>query len=296
MRMRLVLGTDSHSETRFTPRVSPAMSGSYRPTTSVMSVDMVQTISKPSRSREPVTGTALASRKKKSFLLDIYSTAVGKKYAMAISGIALMGFVLFHMIGNLKMYLGAAELDSYAEFLKKLLYPLAPKGAVLWILRGGLLAMLVLHLHAAWSLTIMNRQARPVKYQSPRDYEVANFASRTMRYSGMIVLSFLIWHLLDLTFGVVNTIGADGAFVRAEVYANVVRSLDRWPVALFYVLANLLLGIHLRHGAWSIFQSLGWNNPRFNSWRWAFATGFAAVVVLGNISFPIAVLAGIVKV
>ena len=119
------------------------MSGSYRPTTSVMSVDMVQTISKPSRSREPVTGTALASRKKKSFLLDIYSTAVGKKYAMAISGIALMGFVLFHMIGNLKMYLGAAELDSYAEFLKKLLYPLAPKGAVLWILRGGLLAMLV---------------------------------------------------------------------------------------------------------------------------------------------------------
>ena len=294
--MRLVLGTDSHSETRFTPRVSPAMSGSYRPTTSVMSVDMVQTISKPSRSREPVTGTALASRKKKSFLLDIYSTAVGKKYAMAISGIALMGFVLFHMIGNLKMYLGAAELDSYAEFLKKLLYPLAPKGAVLWILRGGLLAMLVLHLHAAWSLTIMNRQARPVKYQSPRDYEVANFASRTMRYSGMIVLSFLIWHLLDLTFGVVNTIGADGTFVRAEVYANVVRSLDRWPVALFYVLANLLLGIHLRHGAWSIFQSLGWNNPRFNSWRWAFATGFAAVVVLGNISFPIAVLAGIVKV
>ena len=272
------------------------MSGSYGPTTSVMSADMVQTISKPSRTREPVTGTALASRKKKSFLLDLYSTAVGKKYAMAISGIALMGFVLFHMIGNLKMYLGAAELDSYAEFLKKLLYPLAPKGAVLWILRGGLLAMLVLHLHAAWSLTIMNRQARPVKYQSPRDYEVANFASRTMRYSGMIVLSFLIWHLADLTFGVVNTIGADGAFVRAEVYANVVRSLGRWPVALFYILANLLLGIHLRHGAWSIFQSLGWNNPRFNSWRWAFATGFSAVVVLGNISFPIAVLAGIVKV
>ena len=294
--MRLVLGTESHGETRFTLRVSPAMSGSYGPTTSVMSADMVQTISKPSRTREPVTGTALSSRKKKSFLLDLYSTAVGKKYAMAISGIALMGFVLFHMIGNLKMYLGAAELDSYAEFLKKLLYPLAPKGAVLWILRGGLLAMLVLHLHAAWSLTIMNRQARPVKYQSPRDYEVANFASRTMRYSGMIVLSFLIWHLADLTFGVVNTIGADGAFVRAEVYANVVRSLGRWPVALFYILANLLLGIHLRHGAWSIFQSLGWNNPRFNSWRWAFATGFAAVVVLGNISFPIAVLAGIVKV
>jgi len=248
------------------------------------------------QSRAPVTGTALSVRKKRSFLADLYSTAVGKKYAMAISGIAMMGFVLFHMIGNLKMYLGAVELDHYAEFLRALLYPLAPKGAVLWILRGGLVAMLALHLHAAWSLTVLNHQARPVKYQSARDYEVANFASRTMRYSGMIVLSFIIWHLLDLTFGVVNTVGTEGVYVKGEVYANVVRSLDRWPVAAFYILANLLLGIHLRHGAWSIFQSLGWNNPRFNSWRWAFATAFALVVVVGNISFPIAVLAGIVKV
>lgn len=283
-------------ETRFTLVKGLGISGICEPTTSVKSVVMVQTLKKPSGSREPVTGTALASRKKRPFLLDLYSTAIGKKYAMAISGIALMGFVLFHMIGNLKMYLGAVELNHYAEFLKELLYPLAPKGAVLWILRGGLLSMLALHLHAAWSLTVMNRQARPVQYQSRRDYEVANFASRTMRWSGMIVLSFLTWHLLDLTFGVVNTVGADGSYVRTEVYENVVRSLGRWPVAAFYVLANLLLGIHLRHGAWSIFQSLGWNNPRFNAWRWTFATGFAMVVVLGNVSFPIAVLLGIVKV
>jgi succinate dehydrogenase / fumarate reductase cytochrome b subunit len=94
---------------------------------------------------------------------------------------------------------------------------------------------------------------------------------------------------------VVNTIGADGAFVREDVYANVVRSLGRWPVAIFYIVANLLLGLHLSHGAWSIFQSLGWNNPRFNAWRIAFARGFAAVVVIGNVSFPIAVLAGIVS-
>ncbi len=92
-----------------------------------------QAIAKVGKSRAPVTGTALSVRKKKSYIADIYSTAVGKKYAMAISGIALMGFVLFHMIGNLKMYLGAAEINSYAEFLKKLLYPLAPKGAVLWM-------------------------------------------------------------------------------------------------------------------------------------------------------------------
>ncbi|NBO33704.1 MAG: succinate dehydrogenase [Acidimicrobiia bacterium] len=246
--------------------------------------------------RPPVTGTAVAARRRRPFLLDLYGTAVGKKYAMAISGLALMGFVLFHMIGNLKMYLGAADLNEYAEFLKKLLYPLAPKESVLWILRFGLLGMLTLHLHAAWSLTMLNRRARPVKYQSSRDYQEASLASRSMRLSGIVVVAFLVWHLLDLTFGVVNTIGADGEFVRAEVYANVVRSFERWPVALFYIVANLLLGLHLSHGAWSIFQSLGWNNPRFNAWRVAFARGFAAVVVIGNVSFPIAVLLGIVSV
>lgn len=259
---------------------------------------MAQTMSK---TRVPVTGTAISSHKKQSFFVDLYSTAVGKKYVMAISGIVMMGFVLFHMIGNLKMYLGATDLNHYAEFLRMLLYPLAPKGTVLWILRGGLIVMLIAHLHSAWSLTVLNRQARPVKYQSRRDYEVANFASRTMRWSGMIVLSFLIWHLLDLTFGVVNTVGTntvgtDGTFVKAEVYENVVRSFQRWPVAVFYILANLMLGTHLYHGAWSIFQSLGWNNPRFNAWRRSFATAFATIIVVGNVSFPIAVLAGIVTV
>ena len=245
--------------------------------------------------RQPVTGTATAKRRRRPFLVDLYSTAVGKKYVMAITGIGLMGFVLFHMIGNLKMYLGQSDLDGYAEFLKHLLYPLAPKGAILWILRAGLIGMLILHLHAAWSLTMLNRKARPVRYQSARDYEEANLASRSMRLTGLVVLAFVAWHLLDLTFGTVNTIGAEGTFVREDVYANVVRSLSRWPVAIFYIVANLLLGLHLSHGAWSIFQSLGWNNPRFNAWRIAFARGFAAVVVIGNVSFPIAVLAGIVS-
>ena len=245
-------------------------------------------------SRGPVTGTATRAKKRRPFLLDLYSTAVGKKYVMAITGIGMMGFVLFHMIGNLKMYQGADDLNKYAEFLKKLLYPLAPKEAVLWILRGGLITMLVLHLHAALTLTRLNRHARPVKYQSARDYQVASFASRSMRLSGLVVIAFLVWHLLDLTFGAVNTVGADGEFVRAEVYDNVVRSFDRPVVAVFYIIANVLLGIHLFHGSWSIFQSLGWNNPRFNKWRRAFAGGFATVVVVGNISFPVAVTAGIV--
>jgi succinate dehydrogenase / fumarate reductase cytochrome b subunit len=248
--------------------------------------------------RGPVTGTATKAKKRRPFLIDLYSTAVGKKYVMAVTGISMMGFVLFHMIGNLKMYAGAADLNHYAHFLQTLLYPLAPKGVVLWILRGGLITMLFLHLHAAWSLTRLNRQARPVKYQSSRDYQIANFASRTMRWSGIIVLTFIVWHLLDLTFGVTNahvgTMVMDNGEEIKDVYGSVVYTFDRIPVALFYVLANILLGIHLFHGSWSIFQSMGWNNPRFNKWRRAFATGFAAVVVIGNVSFPVAAMAGIV--
>ena len=263
--------------------------------TSVKSILMATTTSALGSKRSPVTATATGTRRKRPFLLDLYSTAVGKKYVMAISGIAMMGFVLFHMIGNLKMYMGATALNHYAEFLKELLYPIAPKGVVLWILRGGLITMLLLHLHAAWSLTRLNRFARAVKYQGPRDYQVAKFASRTMRWTGIIVLSYLIWHILDLTLGVVNTTGTNGEFVKGEVYQNVLNSLNRPVVATFYVIANVLLGIHLFHGAWSIFQSLGWNNPRFNNWRRGFATAFATIVVVGNVSFPIAVIAGIVK-
>lgn len=249
--------------------------------------------------RGPVTGTATAKKNRRPFLLDIYSTAVGKKYVMGATGIMMMGFVLFHMIGNLKMYLGASHLNEYALFLEHLLVPIAPEGVVLWILRGGLITALALHLHAAYSLTMLNRKARPVKYQSPRDYQIANFASRTMRLSGLVVLAFIAWHLADLTFGGVNShtgnmITENGKELK-DVYGAVVYSFNRVPVALFYVVANILLGIHLFHGAWSIFQSFGWNNPRFNKWRRAFATGFAALIVVGNVSFPVAVMAGIVK-
>ena len=247
----------------------------------------------PADPRGPVTGTATGSRRKKFFLVDLYQTAVGKKYVMAITGIAMMGFVVAHMIGNLKMYLGEEDLNHYAEFLTRLAYPLAPENVVLWIMRGGLITALLLHLHAAYSLTQMNRYARAVKYQGPRDYQIANFASRTMRLTGLVVLLFLIWHILDFTLGVTNPLG-DGDFDKRQVYDNVVRSFERVPVSAFYILANLALGVHLYHGAWSIFQSLGWNSPRFNTWRRAFATGFAALIVVGNVSFPVAVLAGVV--
>ena len=255
---------------------------------------MAQTVAK----RGPVSGTALerAARRRKPFLLDLYATAVGKKYVMAVTGLGLIGFVVFHMIGNLKMYLGSSDLNHYAHFLEELLYPILPKKATLWILRAGLIAMLLLHLHAAYTLTVMNRRARPVKYQSERDYQVASFASRSMRLTGIVVILFVVWHLLDLTFGVVNSkTGEIGAENIKDVYAAVVHSFERVPVSIFYILANLALGTHLFHGVWSLFQSLGWNNPRFNRWRRAIATGVAGLVVVGNVSFPVAVMAGIVS-
>ena len=244
--------------------------------------------------RGPVSGTATGQRRRKPFLLDLYSTAVGKKYVMAITGIVMIGFVVAHMVGNLKMYLGAADLNHYAEFLRELAYPLAPKGVVLWLMRGGLILALLLHVHAAYTLTRLNHHARAVKYQGPRDYQVANFASRTMRWTGVIVALFLVWHLLDLTFGTVNTVGTDATFDRHNVYQNVVNTFDRPLVSAFYILANLALGIHLFHGVWSLFQSLGWQNPKFNAWRRWLAAGIAAIVVAGNVSFPIAVLTGVV--
>jgi succinate dehydrogenase / fumarate reductase cytochrome b subunit len=251
---------------------------------------MAQTVT-----RGPATGTGGRRAKRKPFLLDLYSTAVGKKYVMAITGIIGIGYVVVHMLGNLKMFFGTDaagryEIDHYSEWLRELLVPFFPRTVTLWLLRLVLIGALLLHLHAAYTLTILNRRARPVKYQTSRDYVAANFASRTMRWTGVIVLLFLFFHLADLTWGWFNP-----DFVRGEVYRNVDASLSRLPVAMLYIVANIALGIHLFHGTWSLFQSMGWNSPRFNRWRRSLAAGIATIIVVGNVSFPIAVLAGVVE-
>jgi succinate dehydrogenase / fumarate reductase cytochrome b subunit len=222
--------------------------------------------------------------------VDFYRSAVGKKYVMALTGIVLMGYVLVHMIGNLKLYYGEEPLNHYAEFLRAFGDPILPEEYFLWIMRVLLLGAVGLHIHASFSLTRMNQRSRRTKYASKRDFIAADFAARTMRWTGVIVLAFIIFHVADLTFG-----ATDAVFEYGSVYNNIVRSFSRPFVAAFYVIANLALGVHLYHGAWSLFQSLGLNNRRFNVWRRYFAIGFAVVVTLGNISFPIAVQLGLVS-
>jgi succinate dehydrogenase / fumarate reductase cytochrome b subunit len=240
--------------------------------------------------RGPATPGSKAKRKA-PFPVELYRSALGKKYVMAITGIMLIGFVVAHMVGNLKMYFGPDDFNHYGHFLRELLVPILPKHYALWGLRLGLIGAFVLHIHAAYSLTRINHAAREVKYQSQRDYIAANWASRSMRYTGVIFGIFLVWHLFDLTFT-----GTGYTYVRGMAYENVANSLSRIPVALLYIVANLALGVHLFHGVWSLFQTLGLSNPRFNVWRRNLAAGIATIVVIGNVSFPIAVLAGIVSI
>jgi succinate dehydrogenase / fumarate reductase, cytochrome b subunit len=137
---------------------------------------------------------------------------------------------------------------------------------------------------------MMNRRARVVTYASKSDYQAANFASRSMRYTGTIVILYLVWHIMDLTWGVGNS-----SFRHGDVMNNLDSSLSRLPIALVYVVANVALAIHLFHGLWSFFQSIGWNNPRFNPVKKKFAIGVVALITVGNISFPLAVATGSVK-
>ncbi len=225
-------------------------------------------------------------RRRAPWPVEFYRSAVGKKWVMALTGIALMGFIFFHAFGNLKVYLGASDFNHYGEFLRHILVPLLPRTWFLWLARSGLVVAFALHIHSAYGLTRMNRRARGTGYESHRDYQAANIASRSMRWTGVIILLFLIFHLADLTWGTVNP-----HFVRGDVYRNFLASFTRPWVAAIYIVANLALAIHLFHGAWSMFQSLGLNNPRWNSWRRSFAIGFATVVGVMNLSFPIAVQA-----
>ena len=194
------------------------------------------------------------------------------------------------MIGNLHLYEGPAQVNEYGEALRDLGGDLVPRTLILWGARLGLTAMFALHIHSAWSLTRMSHKADRA-YVGSRNYIAANFASRTMRWTGPIILLYLFFHLADLTWGRWRV--ADN-YIRGDVYHNVSESLANLPVALIYVVANVALAVHIFHGAWSMFQSLGINNPRYNSLRRGVAGTLAGLILVGNLSFPIAVQTGLI--
>lgn len=228
-----------------------------------------------------------------SWFLNFYRSAIGKKALMALTGIILFGFVLVHMIGNLKLYMpdhdGEKAINVYGEFLRHMGDALIPAYSALWIARIVLIAAVLLHILASWQLTQMNRKARPIGY-GQLDTVAASYASRTMRWGGVLILLFVIYHILHFTTGDVH-----GNFIPGDVYHNMVMGFSVWWVSAIYIIANIALGFHIYHGLWSMFQSLGLNHPRFNSWRRNFATAFAWIVTIGNISFPVAVLTGLVR-
>jgi succinate dehydrogenase / fumarate reductase cytochrome b subunit len=215
-------------------------------------------------------------------------SVIAQKAVMAVSGLVLFGFVLLHMIGNLKLYEGRQALNDYARFLRTVGTPALPESTLLWVVRLVLLAAVVLHIEAAWSLTRRAQRARPSRYATPTRIH-ARYASRTMRWGGVIIALFVVYHLLHFTWG---TLHPD--FIVGDVYHNVVTGFRVWWVAAVYIVAQLALGLHLDHGLWSLCQSLGLNHPRYNRWRDRAAHAFALLITLGNISFPVAVLSGLV--
>jgi succinate dehydrogenase / fumarate reductase cytochrome b subunit len=220
---------------------------------------------------------------------DFHRTAVAKKAIMAATGILLFGWIFAHMFGNLKIFFGRESFNHYAEFLREMGSPLIPPTGLLWTTRIALLGAVGLHIWAATSLTLQNRRARPIDYRELRPIEL-DYAARTMRMSGYLLAGYVVYHLLHLTFGWVHS-----EFLPSDPYGNVVKGFQAAPAALVYIFANLLLGLHLYHGLWSLFQSLGWSHPAYNDWRRPFAASFAVVVTLGFISVPLGVLAGIVS-
>ncbi len=203
---------------------------------------------------------------------------------MAVTGIILTLFVVGHMIGNLQVYLGARALNDYGELLRHFGH-----GCGLWVVRAGLLATISLHVWAAVSLTWDNRAARPVGYRDVRRQK-STYASRTMIWSGPILVLFIVYHLLHLTTG-----NAHGDFVPGDVYHNVIAGFSVWAASAAYILAMVALGLHLYHGVWSLLQTLGLSHPRYNRLRTAFSALLAGAVVAGNVSIPVAVLLRLVQ-
>lgn len=226
----------------------------------------------------PQTGPKGARRSR----LGLLTSAVGLKLVIAVTGVVLSGFVLGHMVGNLKTFEGEEALNAYGELLHF-------EPALLWTARVVLLTAVGLHIWAYLQLYRSNWAARSQRYKVKAHRE-STLSSRSMWLTGPLVLGFIVYHILHLTTGTVHP-----SFVEGDVYHNVTAGLSVAPVAIFYVLAMAALGFHLWHGVYSLFTTLGASQPKLQRFGHSFAMGFTLIVVAGFAAVPLSILAGLVK-
>lgn len=222
-------------------------------------------------------------------VLTLYRSSIGKKILMAATGVLLVGFVFFHMLGNLKAFQGAEKLDHYGAFLRDMGAPVFAHGQALWLMRIVLIVALVVHVVAAVQLAVQSRRARPERYQRGLRPDASTFASRTMLIGGILLFAFVVLHILHFTTGTVHP-----NFVEGGVFHNVTVAFQSPWITFAYVIVMGFLGLHLFHGIWSGFQTLGLNHPRYNKYRRPLATVVAVVIAVGFVLMPLAVLSGLI--
>ncbi len=211
----------------------------------------------------------------------LYQSTVGKKVIMAATGLVLVGFVILHVAGNLLVFQGAEAMNAYAAFIKR-------DAAILWTVRAVLLAAVVLHIWSALGLTQAAYAARPVAY-ARKQSQAATLMSRTMRVGGVVLLLFIVFHLLHFTTGTIRPAG----FSEKNVYENVVHSFAIPWVAAVYIVGMIALGMHLAHGTWAAFRTLGFARPGAMPARRRAAIAFGVIIWAGFTLIPVAVLAGL---
>ena len=218
--------------------------------------------------------------------ITLHDTTIGKKVVMAVTGLMLYGFVIAHMVGNLQVFMGPEQLNGYAKKLHDL-------GPLLWAMRGGLLVAFVLHVVMVLQLYARTTAARPIGYRQKKNL-TTSYAALTIKFGGVALLLFVLYHLAHFTFpGVSMTAGYQHS--PTDVYANVVAGFKVPWVTAIYVVAQVFLGMHLYHGAFSLFQTLGLNHPRYNEKIKFVAQTIGVAVAAANIAMPVAVVAGVVK-
>jgi succinate dehydrogenase cytochrome b subunit len=219
----------------------------------------------------------------------IWGSTVGKKTVMAVSGLIMLLYLIAHMLGNLKIFFGSGDFNGYAHWLRTIGEPVLHFGWALWIIRVVLVVAVVLHAVCAYQLSRRDLAARPKKYEHPR--RRASYATRTMRYGGVILALFIVWHILDLTTGTLHP----GGFRPGHPYQNVVDTFSTWYGNLIYIIAMLALGLHIQHGLWSAAQTIGAGSPTRDRALKITSNVVAFVVAAGFIVIPVAVMTGVVS-